>query len=557
MISEEYFMGPEFWPDFVWDAAGIFPDRVNVPPLFNDVLAKIAGVDKDEEFDVIVAAARPLIFNFDYQRLAAHQLSNADKEYIELAILNHFVERRISSGNLKKWKHWFRTKIQEIMPLYCDMLWSMKLEYNPLYDHELWDEWDSDGTNDTQETGTLDSTVNATGTLDTSTRQVTDEEGSSQSTGTVDTTVDKTGTLDTETHDTSAETTHSESSGTQDSTTTTQGTSDTTTTDNGTGSLTENDRTVTERETTSTESGSTVTDETDNTTGEKDGTTSGTSSGTTSGTKSGSTHGTESESHNDSRNMVDRYSDTPQSDAEKIWEITYDTQGRPVARLTDIYLTNIRGVTESTSGSSNGTKDGTSSETTSGTESGQTSGTTHEETETNRDHDVRVTDSKSVGGTEDATVTGTKSQSTTSSNTQVIDNDTTGRQVVDAEHTDESDGTKNITASGTVDTDTTERQVTDTDTTDRTDTTHDSIVTGTVDTDTTDRSITDTDTTNDTQNQHHDEGNHHYWGTRSHTYQSLVKEYRENLLHLIGMICDELEPLFYGIVETDDFLDFV
>lgn len=70
---------------------------------------------------------------------------------------------------------------------------------------------------------------------------------------------------------------------------------------------------------------------------------------------------------------VNRYSDTPQGDSSDIWEV--DGQGRPA--LSDIYLTDIRGITESANRS--GT-DGYTDNTT--TDRGETSTDTGQETET-------------------------------------------------------------------------------------------------------------------------------------------------------------------------------
>ena len=74
-------------------------------------------------------------------------------------------------------------------------------------------------------------------------------------------------------------------------------------------------------------------------------------------------------SESGSTSEIDRYSDTPQGDSSKIWETYTDAQGNTHVRLTDIYLTDIRGITTSASRSGN----------TSGTKNTDTD-TTHKET---------------------------------------------------------------------------------------------------------------------------------------------------------------------------------
>lgn len=81
----------------------------------------------------------------------------------------------------------------------------------------------------------------------------------------------------------------------------------------------------------------------------------GTGTHTTDETNSKTHSGTFSE--NTSSTEINRYSDTPQGDSSDIWET--DAQGHAV--LSDIYLTDIRGITDS------GTRSGTDSYTESGT----------------------------------------------------------------------------------------------------------------------------------------------------------------------------------------------
>lgn len=170
---------------------------VNIPPHLSDVMADLGNVSESADFDTIISAGRTALFNFSYP------IPSQDKVNFETWFCNHFIMRRIGSGNVKKWRQMFKAKLLDIMPYYKDLLDSTHLEFDPLINQDL-------GTTDT---------------------------GSA--------------------------------------------TSDTT-----------RDRTYNE---------------------------------------------------NGSRTEINRYSDTPQGDSSRIWEV--DAEGHPV--LTDIYLTDIRGITES------------------------------------------------------------------------------------------------------------------------------------------------------------------------------------------------------------------
>lgn len=170
---------------------------VHIPPHLSDLLADLGNVSESADFDTIINAGRTALFNFSYP------IPSQDKVNFETWFCNHFIMRRIGSGNVKKWRQMFKAKLLDIMPYYKDLLDSTHLEFDPLINQDL-------GTTDT---------------------------GSA--------------------------------------------TSDTT-----------RDRTYNE---------------------------------------------------NGSRTEINRYSDTPQGDSSRIWEL--DAEGHPV--LTDIYLTDIRGITES------------------------------------------------------------------------------------------------------------------------------------------------------------------------------------------------------------------
>lgn len=320
---------------------------VNVPPHLSDVLADLGRVDPDSDFDTIINAGRTQLFNFSYP------VSTSDKKALEEFILNYYITRRISSGNVKKWCQYLKGKMLEIMPYYKQLLDSEKLEFEPLQNNDI------------------TTTDNAVGTLDQTNDKRTDN----------DDTYSKSGTE-------SGSYTH-----------------DVTDTDNGTRATTE--------------------------------------SGNYSKSGSENTNNTE----------VNRYSDTPQGDSSRIWEV--DSHGNPV--LNNIYLTDIRGITN------NG----------------------------NRSYSESGTDGK----------TGNE----TTGNTSVTD--------------EEGTNTRSWSETGTDNRDIVE---------------HETI---------------DQDTTHRNTNLHQ--------GVANQSKSSLLNEYRETFLRIYGMIAEELEPLFYNLVEIDDILDFV
>lgn len=180
---------------------------------------------------------------------------------------------------------------------------------------------------------------------------------------------------------------------------------------------------------------------------------------------------------------VNRYSDTPQGDSSRIWEI--DGQGNP--SLTNIYLTDIRGITN----------------------------------ETNRNYSESGTDSKS--GSE--TGSSEKNTTGTTANTNVLDED----------GTDERNSTTGYTNRTVQDEDgTNAREWNETGTDNRDIVEHETI---------------DQDTTHTNTNIHQ--------GVSNQSKSSLLNEYRETFLRIYGMIAEELEPLFYNLVEIDDILDYV
>ena len=202
---------------------------------------------------------------------------------------------------------------------------------------------------------------------------------------------------------------------------------------------------------------------------DRDGTTTGqySKSGTTgketetSGKKSGQYSKSGSENGNETE--LNRYLDTPQGDSSRVWE----TDGQGNVRLSDYYITDVRGITKNASRTWN--ESGSDSETTHGT--GEESGTYSE------------TGTDSGTSTEDVQEDGTYSE-----------NGSDQRDIVEHE-------------------------------------------------------VTDTDMTHTNEN--------YRLGVSGISKSKLLLEYRETFLRIYTNISEELEPLFYNLVEIDDILDFV
>ena len=195
--------------------------RVNIPPLFSEVLAQVGGVSPEADFDDIVNASCASFFSFYTPR----KLTTAQAERLEKFILHFYIMRRVGSGNVKKFKQIFRNRWNAIIDYYERLIETQENET----DYFL----------DPIENAHITNTVNGSGTVDTT-------EGTTRNADTDFTT-----------------------------------------------SRTEN------------ESGSS--------------------------------------------SEINRYSDTPQGDSSDIWETYTDEQGNVHVRMNEIYLTDVRGITSSSS----------------------------------------------------------------------------------------------------------------------------------------------------------------------------------------------------------------
>lgn len=115
---------------------------VTIPPHLFDVLQDL-GNTTSEDFDTVISASRSQLFNFLYP------VPVADKEALEKFIMNRFILRRIGSGNVRKWRQMFKSKMQEIMPFYNNLLASEHLSYDPLINNDITTTDDATGTLDT------------------------------------------------------------------------------------------------------------------------------------------------------------------------------------------------------------------------------------------------------------------------------------------------------------------------------------------------------------------------------------------------------------------------
>lgn len=122
---------------------------VHIPPHLFDVLQDL-GQTTSEDFDVVIEASRAQLFNFLYP------VPTADKEALEKFIMNRFILRRVGSGNIRKWRQMFKSKMLEIMPFYNNLMASEHLSYDPLINNDITTTDDGAGTLDTTRDKTIE-----------------------------------------------------------------------------------------------------------------------------------------------------------------------------------------------------------------------------------------------------------------------------------------------------------------------------------------------------------------------------------------------------------------
>lgn len=124
---------------------------VNIPPLLSEVLARIAQVSDDEDFDVIVDGAYESFFSFYTPKKISAELAVE----LEKFVLNYFIMRRVGSGNIRKWKQIFRNQWNKIIPYYERILETEENEKeyfeNPIANVDVSKDMNWQGTLDSQE----------------------------------------------------------------------------------------------------------------------------------------------------------------------------------------------------------------------------------------------------------------------------------------------------------------------------------------------------------------------------------------------------------------------
>ena len=111
----------------------------------------------ESSIDDVIAAAAPIIFDFDYPIF--------DENYrttLERKILRHYYTREIGMETYGLWKHYLTNTMREIMPYYNQLYASQLLEFNPLADVDLTREHTITGKSDKASSSTGNNTSKST-----------------------------------------------------------------------------------------------------------------------------------------------------------------------------------------------------------------------------------------------------------------------------------------------------------------------------------------------------------------------------------------------------------
>lgn len=106
----------------------------------------------------VIAKSRTKIFSFPYPIF--------DENYrpiLETKILKHYYTREIGAETFGLWQLWLDRKMNEIMPYYNQLYKSELLQFNPLYDYDLWRTHNVNRNEDVNDNGKI--TRNETDTL--------------------------------------------------------------------------------------------------------------------------------------------------------------------------------------------------------------------------------------------------------------------------------------------------------------------------------------------------------------------------------------------------------
>ena len=105
-----------------------------------------------------IRLARPSVFNFTYPIF-----DETYREVLETKILKHYYTREICEETVGLWKLRLDTRMNEIMPFFNKLYKSELLEFNPMYTHDLEKKHDGESSNSGNSTGSVDTTINGTG----------------------------------------------------------------------------------------------------------------------------------------------------------------------------------------------------------------------------------------------------------------------------------------------------------------------------------------------------------------------------------------------------------
>jgi hypothetical protein len=112
-----------------------------------------AGHTESQDYskiDDIIASSINKIFDFDFPIFDENYRS-----VLETKIIRHYYTREIGLETVALWKHFLCMRLNEIMPYYNKLYESELLQFNPLYDYDLYRKRDVENEGSGKDTGTL------------------------------------------------------------------------------------------------------------------------------------------------------------------------------------------------------------------------------------------------------------------------------------------------------------------------------------------------------------------------------------------------------------------
>lgn len=114
----------------------------------------------------VIEQAAPIIFSFPFPID-----DEAYRPILERKIIRHYYTREISEETYGLWKLRLEAKMNEIMPYYCKLYASERLEFNPLYDVDVTTTREGENHSDTTTTENSTDTSNTTANDSTTTAE--------------------------------------------------------------------------------------------------------------------------------------------------------------------------------------------------------------------------------------------------------------------------------------------------------------------------------------------------------------------------------------------------